>query len=87
MCLEWQQSQEKCHVCKTPEGYEGIKLPKSILKLQPEYNQVQSNQRQCSRLIYSINQLSSVKPFHFKALSGLSVGIEKTLLVVTEILH
>lgn len=47
---------------------------------------MQSNQRQCFRLIYSINQIISVKPFHFKALSVLNVGIKKTASVVIEIL-
>lgn len=47
---------------------------------------MQSNQRQCFRLIYSINQIISVKPFHFKDLSVLNAGIEKIALAALEVL-
>lgn len=87
-----QQSQKKFHICnqvniwKIQKVYKEIKSPKSIIKLQWECNQMQSTQRQRFRLIYSINQIISVKPFHFKDLWVLNVGIKKIALAVIEIL-
>lgn len=47
---------------------------------------MQSNQRRCFRLIYSINQIISAKPFHFKDLSVLNAGAEKIAWAASEIL-